>query len=34
MLFEEEIVADLPRQFAAVSVVEVVSGVEAMIVPG
>lgn len=34
MLFEEDIVADLPGQLATVAVVEAVSGVEAMIVPG
>jgi hypothetical protein len=34
MLFEEDIIADLPGQFAAVAVVEAVSGVEDMIVPG
>lgn len=34
MLFEEDIVADLPGQYAAVAVVEAVSGFEAMIVPG
>ena len=34
MMFEEDIIAALPGQFAAVAVVEAVSSVEDMIVPG